>query len=92
MQPDADRVSLIRRAYFDLTGLPPTPAEVKAFVEDNSPHAWEKVVDQLLSSPHYGEQWGRHWLDAAGYSDSRGDAATAIAKSPGNIAITLLTR
>ena len=74
MEPEADRVSLIRRAYFDLTGLPPTPDEVKAFVEDKSPKAWEKVVDGLLSSRHYGEQWGRHWLDVAGYSDSRGDA------------------
>ena len=74
MQPTADRTTLIRRASFDLTGLAPTPAEVKAFVEDQSPDAWEKVIDRLLASPHYGEQWGRHWLDAAGYSDSRGDA------------------
>src|SRR5215471_1209723 len=74
MQPEADRRTLIRRAYFDLTGLPPTPAEVQAFLDDKSPNAWEKVVDQLLASTHYGEQWGRHWLDVAGYSDSRGDA------------------
>src|SRR5205085_4902525 len=74
MQPEADRPTLIRRAYFDLIGLPPTPAEVKAFVDDQSPNAWEKVVDHLLASPHYGEQWGRHWLDVAGYSDSLGDA------------------
>src|SRR6202162_1663629 len=74
MQPEAERATLIRRAYFDLIGLPPTPAEVKAFAEDQSPNAWEKVVDHLLASPHYGEQWGRHWLDVAGYSDSRGDA------------------
>jgi hypothetical protein len=74
MEPEADRTTLIRRAYFDLTGLTPTPAEVKAFVEDKSDNAWEKVVDYLLASPHYGEQWGRHWLDVAGYSDSRGDA------------------
>ena len=74
MQPEADRPTLIRRAYFDLIGLPPTPAEVKAFVEDQSSNAWEKVIDHLLASPHYGEQWGRHWLDVAGYSDSRGDA------------------
>jgi hypothetical protein len=74
MQPEADRATLIRRATFDLTGLPPTPAELKAFVEDKSPKAWEKVIDRLLDSPHYGEQWGRHWLDVAGYSDSRGDA------------------
>ncbi len=74
MQSEADRPTLIRRAYFDLAGLPPTPAEVKAFVEDQSSNAWEKVIDHLLASPHYGEQWGRHWLDVAGYSDSRGDA------------------
>jgi hypothetical protein len=74
MQPEAGRPTLIRRAYFDLVGLPPTPAEVKAFVEDQSPNAWERVIDHLLASPHYGEQWGRHWLDVAGYSDSRGDA------------------
>jgi len=74
MPPEADRITLLRRAYFDLTGLPPTPADVKAFVADNTPGAWERVIDHLLASPHYGEQWGRHWLDAAGYSDSRGDA------------------
>jgi len=74
MQAEADRPTLIRRAYFDLIGLPPTPAEVTAFVADQSPDAWEKVVDRLLASPRYGEQWGRHWLDVAGYSDSRGDA------------------
>jgi len=74
MQPEADRTTLIRRAYFDLTGLPPTPAEVTAFVNDQSPDAWEKQIDKLLASQHYGEQWGRHWLDVAGYSDSRGDA------------------
>jgi mono/diheme cytochrome c family protein len=74
MQPEADRVTLLRRAYLDLTGLPPTPAEVQAFVDDRSPKAWENVIDSLLASPHYGEQWGRHWLDVAGYSDSRGDA------------------
>jgi cytochrome c553 len=74
MQPEANRVTLIRRAYLDLTGLPPASADVQAFVEDKSPKAYEKVVDRLLASPHYGEQWGRHWLDVAGYSDSVGDA------------------
>ncbi len=74
MQPEADRVTLLRRAYFDLIGMPPTPAEVKAFVEDKSANAYEKVLDTLLASPHYGERWGRHWLDVAGYSDSVGDA------------------
>jgi hypothetical protein len=74
MEPQADKVTLIRRAYFNLVGLPPTPAQVQAFVDDKSPNAYEKVIDQLLASPHFGEQWGRHWLDVAGYSDSRGDA------------------
>jgi cytochrome c553 len=74
LQPEADRVTLMRRAYLDLTGLPPSPAEVKAFVEDKSADAYEKLIDRLLASPHYGEQWGRHWLDVAGYSDSVGDA------------------
>jgi len=74
MQSEADRTTLIRRAYLDLTGLPPSPLAVKAFLEDKSPNAWEKVIDGLLASPHYGEHWGRHWLDVAGYSDSRGDA------------------
>jgi Protein of unknown function (DUF1553)/Protein of unknown function (DUF1549)/Planctomycete cytochrome C len=74
MEPEADRVTLIRRAYFNLVGLSPTPAQVKAFVDDKSSNAWEKVIDGLLASPHFGEQWGRHWLDVAGYSDSRGDA------------------
>jgi len=74
LQPEADKVTLIRRVYFDLTGLPPSYAEVKAFQADSSPQAYEKLVDRLLASPHYGEQWGRHWLDVAGYSDTRGDA------------------
>src|SRR5215469_6432237 len=74
MQREADRATLIRRAFLDLIGLPPGPADVQAFVNDRSPNAWEKIVDRLLASPHYGEQWGRHWLDVAGYSDSRGDA------------------
>jgi mono/diheme cytochrome c family protein len=74
LQPAADRITLIRRAYLDLTGLPPSPAEAKTFVEDKSADAYEKLIDRLLASPHYGEQWGRHWLDVAGYSDSVGDA------------------
>ncbi len=63
---------LIRRASFDLIGLPPTPEEVDAFVSDNSPNAFAKVVDRLLASPHYGERWGRHWLDVARYADGDG--------------------
>lgn len=70
--PPADKRTLIRRATFDLTGLPPTPQEVADFLQDNSPAAFAKVVDRLLRSPHYGEKWGRHWLDVARYSDSNG--------------------
>jgi hypothetical protein len=68
----ADRRTLIRRAYFDLIGLPPTPEEVEAFVNDRSPDAWEKLIDQLLASPHYGERWARHWLDVARFAESHG--------------------
>ena len=68
----ADRRTLIRRVTLDLTGLPPTPAEVDAFVNDGSPDAFEKVVDRLLASPRYGERWGRHWLDVARYADTKG--------------------
>ena len=70
--PAADRVTLLRRVSLDLIGLPPTPEEVDAFVKDQSPNAWEKVVDRLLASPHYGERWGRHWLDVARYAESQG--------------------
>jgi hypothetical protein len=70
--PEADRITLLRRAYFDLIGLPPTPAETTEFLNDRSPNAWEKLIDRLLASPHYGERWGRHWLDAARYADSNG--------------------
>ena len=70
--PPADRRTLIRRAYFDITGLPPTPAEVEGFVNDRSPDAWVKVVDRLLTSPNYGERWARHWLDLARYAESEG--------------------
>ncbi len=69
---DADRFRLVRRAWFDLAGLPPSPEGVAAFAEDQSPNAWERLVDQLLASPAYGERWGRHWLDVAGYADSEG--------------------
>jgi cytochrome c553 len=70
--PPADRRTLLRRVTFDLTGLPPTPEEVEAFVNDRSPDAWSKVVERLLASPAYGERWGRHWLDVARYADSNG--------------------
>jgi hypothetical protein len=70
--PEADRVTLIRRLSLDLIGLPPTIAEVDAFVADSSPRAYENLVDRLLASPHYGERWGRHWLDLARYADTNG--------------------
>ncbi|HJZ56660.1 MAG TPA: DUF1549 and DUF1553 domain-containing protein, partial [Gemmataceae bacterium] len=72
LNPEADRPTLIRRVCFDLTGLPPTVAEIDAFLADDSPGAYEKMVDRYLASPHYGERWGKHWLDAAGYADSNG--------------------
>jgi hypothetical protein len=70
--PEADRASLIRRVTFDLTGLPPTPAEIDAFLADPAPDAYERIVDRLLASPHYGEQWGRHWLDVVRFAESDG--------------------
>jgi hypothetical protein len=75
---DAEKRILIRRAYFDLIGLPPSPEEVDAFLADASPGAYERLLDRLLDSPHYGERWGRHWLDVAGYADSEGAAGDAL--------------
>ncbi|MDQ3252777.1 MAG: DUF1549 domain-containing protein, partial [Acidobacteriota bacterium] len=69
---DADKRTLIRRATFDLIGLPPAPVDVEAFLQDRSPTAFEKVIDRLLASTHYGERWGRHWLDVARYADTSG--------------------
>ena len=74
-EPPADRLTLIRRATFDLTGLPPEPTEIDAFLSDTDPDAFAKVVDRLLASPHYGEHWGRHWLDVVRYADTAGDTA-----------------
>ena len=71
--PKADKRTLIRRATYDLTGLPPTATEVDAFLADNSPDAFDKVVDRLLDSPQYGVQWGRHWLDVVRYADTAGE-------------------
>jgi hypothetical protein len=71
--PEADRRTLIRRLALDLTGLPPSPRDVEAFVRDDAPDAYERWVDRLLASPHYGERWARHWLDVAGYADSDGN-------------------
>ncbi|HEY2934057.1 MAG TPA: PSD1 and planctomycete cytochrome C domain-containing protein [Acidobacteriota bacterium] len=70
--PQADRNTLVRRAYLDLIGLLPSPEEVDAFVKDSSPRAWENLIDRLLASPHYGERWGRFWLDVVRYADSSG--------------------
>jgi mono/diheme cytochrome c family protein len=72
LSPEADRLTLLRRATFDLTGLPPTPEEVRAFLDDRAPGAYERLIDRLLASPRYGERWGRYWLDLAGYADSEG--------------------
>ena len=76
LSPEAGKLTLVRRAYFDLTGLAPEPAEVQAFLADQSPDAYEKLIDRLLASPRYGERWGRYWLDAAGYADSEGGKMT----------------
>ncbi len=70
--PEADRRTLMRRVSFDLTGLPPAPTDVEAGLQDDSPQWYERYVDRLLSSPAYGERWGRHWLDVVGYADSNG--------------------
>ena len=70
--PPVGKAALIRRAYYDLTGLPPSPEDVRGFLADASPDAYEKLIDRLLASPQYGERWGRHWLDVARYADSTG--------------------
>src|SRR5207302_1591089 len=67
--PEADRAALLRRVTIDLTGLPPTPAELHAFLADDVPDAYDKVVDRLLASPRYAERWARHWMDVWRYSD-----------------------
>ncbi len=72
LAPDADKLALMRRAYLDLIGLPPSPQEIDAYLADTAGDAYERLIERLLDSPHYGERWGRHWLDVAGYSDSRG--------------------
>jgi hypothetical protein len=76
LSPEAGRLALMRRAYFDLIGLPPSPAEVKVYLADKRPDAYERLIDQLLASPRYGERWARYWLDAAGYADSEGGVST----------------
>src|SRR5262249_57617000 len=68
--PPATKRQLIRRVYYDLTGLPPTPLEVEQFVSDASPDAYERLIDRLLNSPRYGEKWGRHWLDLVRFAET----------------------
>src|SRR4029077_19783354 len=70
--PAADRATLVRRLYFDMLGLPPTPAEVSQFVADKAPDAYTKLVEKLLASPHYGERWGQHWLDVVRFAETDG--------------------
>ena len=72
---EASRLTLMRRAYFDLIGLPPTPEEIEEYLADQDSSAYERLIDRLLASPHYGERWARYWLDAAGYSDSEGQVS-----------------
>ena len=72
LAPEAGKLTLVRRAYFDLIGLPPTPEQIDEFVDDSSPEAYEKLIDKLLASDHYGERWARHWLDVVRYADSEG--------------------
>ena len=79
--PEASRRTLVRRLYFDLWGLPPTPEQTDAFLADLRPDAWERLIDSLLASPRYGERWGRHWLDLAGYADSEGILAADYERS-----------
>ncbi|MEX0713797.1 MAG: DUF1549 domain-containing protein, partial [Pirellulales bacterium] len=83
--PPAEPYTLVRRVYLDLVGLPPSPGEVEAFVSDSSSDAYERLIDRLLASPHFGERWGRHWLDAAGYVDTAGadNDATIIIPAEG---------
>src|SRR5258708_6838405 len=72
LSPEADRLTLLRRLNFDLTGLPPTKEEQAAFVADRQPGAYERVVDRLLNSPHYGERWAQHWLDVVRFAETNG--------------------
>ena len=72
LNPQADRATIIRRVSFDLTGLPPSPEETRAFVADPASDAYARLIERLLASPHYGQRWGKFWLDAAGYADSNG--------------------
>ena len=86
--PEADRHELARRLYFSLHGLPPTPAQVDAFIKSTDPQAYEKLVDALLASPRYGERWAQHWLDLTRYAESDGYNQDAI--SPGRLGLSRL--
>ena len=89
---EADRATLIRRLSFDLIGLPPTPNEIADFVADADPAAYEKLVDRLLASPHYGERWARHWLDVVRYADSDGYRIDHYLRTHGGFAIMSFVR
>ena len=82
--PMADKWTLVRRAYFDLLGMPPSAKDAEEFVNDESKDAWPKLLDKLLASPHYGERWGRYWLDVARYADTRGAESAATQRSGDN--------
>ena len=88
--PEADKSTLIRRATFDLTGLPPTPEDVDAFLGDDRADAYERMIDRLLTSPRYGQRWGRHWLDLVRYAESDGYRQDALPTS--SLAISRLCR
>ena len=88
----ASKRTLLRRAYFDLIGLPPTPQEVDAFLADKSPEAFANVVESLLGSPQYGERWGRYWMDVVRYADTAGDNADYPVPEAGSIGTTSSTR
>ena len=90
--PEADKVTLIRRATYDLHGLPPTPEEIDAFVKDTSADAWEKLIDRLLASPRYGERWARHWLTSCVTPTATASRPTTTARSSGVIAIGSFAR
>jgi mono/diheme cytochrome c family protein len=81
----ADKRTLVRRAYFDVTGLPPTEEQLKTFLVDDVPDAWQRLVDELLASPHYGERWARHWLDVGRFAETNA-LARRQNRSPGSIA------
>ena len=92
LSPEADRRTLIRRLYFDLLGLPPTPEQVRAFEQDKAPEAYGRLVEELLASPRYGERWARHWLDVVRFAETTGSRSIPPARTPGRTAITSFGR